>query len=198
MHAAPQALASAWLRPRPVLGLAGLLGMLLAGSIAAESALFSSVFYVVAFLGAGLSLLVCAPVERAAWACTPNRRSLLVAASTALLFLGLAAASLPLSLGRGTTLDPIPHLASLAHLAALALLVQRASTSGLVRCLVLLLVAWVLPALVPMVRPLLDPRTTFDAALFAPLGGGWSPILTLTVIALALPSPAVLVGHASS
>ncbi len=75
------------------------------------------------------------------------------------------------------------------HLTALALVVRRAPLGPAARTLGFLAAATVLPALAPILRPLLDASPSFHAEHFPRWFDALAPILSLIVIAIALPVP---------
>lgn len=181
--------ARAWVRPLPLVGGAGLLVSAALAGYAGLSSYLATSRYIVAFMGAGLSLTALSSVERAAWP-RPSR-SLDVAhfgTSLGASLVGVialqAAAGLAPDDGFG-----LVTLLGCAHLAALGLVARRVPGGAVVRAVSLFAAAIVVPALVPSLRPVLDASPSFHGGLFPGCIAAVAPIFSLIVIASALPSP---------
>ncbi len=179
-------------------------GLLIAAAalmrFSAVSHYFTEPGYVLALLSGALALFVLSGVERAAWSRRSTRQDLL-------LLLGVGAACATPTLGlqlTQMTLDTDVFepagLVGCAHLAGLALVIRRLPLNPAARALVFLGSATAVPALFPTLRPLLDASPSFHAEHFSPWFEALAPILSLIVIAIALPSRArlALVGETSA
>lgn len=164
------------------------MGAWVALHLAGVTSLSTGSFYFVALLGGAAALLGFSDVERALWPRPRARCDLgLVVLATIGALLPVLALRLAVGTSPGSDFGGQLLLGSL-HLGLLALVAQRLPLGTVGRCLAFLMSATVVPALLPVLRPLLDAAPSFQAGHFP----GWSeaiaPILTLTVIALALPS----------
>lgn len=182
-------LARAWARPLPI-GMVG--AFVIAGILATNSAATpdsAMLCYVSALLGAALALQTSSGVERAAWSRTWLRQDLqlvLAAWMVSVVFtwtLGLCLGSSP------SAAFGIGSLLGCGHLTALVLVARRVPLGPAARTLGFLAAATVLPALAPILRPLLDASPSFHAEHFPRWFEALAPILSLIVIAIALPAP---------
>lgn len=175
------------LRPLPLLG--AVLVMLSAGALASSigNSQTTLVFYVVAFNAAVVARMGLTAVDRLAivrpsmaW----DGAAMLLTVAFALVPVSFAGAILVVRDFKG------PHGAAVLgclHLAAIALLASRIPGSSGARCLAFVILAGPVPALVPLLRPLLDASPSFHAEHFPPWSEAFAPILTLIVLALAVP-----------
>lgn len=174
-----------WGRPVPLVCVGVLLGAAVAPPVVALSPFLASTPYVFALLAAALVTYVSSGLERASW-------SRPVAHQDGLLLLSVMVVSATISvLAQLRHSEHAPTTAALfgcAHLAALALVFRRVPLHPASRTLVFLASATALPALVPGLRPLLDASPSFRAEHFPRWGEALAPILSLIVIAIALPS----------
>lgn len=193
-------LARGWARPLPGVGVGVLIAVAAFLRIGALSRFPAEASYVIALASGALALFVLSGVECAAWSRPSARQDLLL-----LLSVGAACATstLGLQLAERASVTDAPGPAGLvgcAHLAALALVTRRLPLNPAARALVFLGSATAVPALLPTLRPLLDASPSFHAEHFSPWIEALAPILSLIVIAIALPSRArhTLVGGTSA
>lgn len=180
--------ARAWCRPFPAAVGALVLAAALSGSMDALSAYSATASYLLALTGSALGLWVARGIERAAWSRpAPQIDRLLVAAALGAALLAL----LVFHVARGAPANSsfgIGSLLGCVQLAALALVARRAPVAPAPRVVLFLIAATVVPALLPILRPLLDVSPSFHAGHFPGWIAALAPILTLTLIASALTS----------
>lgn len=182
-------LARAWARPLPIgmVGAFAIVGILATNSSVTRSP--STHCYVAALLGAAIALQTSSGFERASWSRTWFRQDLHLA-----LAVWMASVVFTWTLGLCLGISPsspfgLGSLLGCGHLTALALVARRVPLGPAARTLGFLAAATVLPALAPILRPLLDASPSFHAEHFPRWFGSLTPILSLIVIAIALPVP---------
>lgn len=148
--------------------------------------------YEVAFLGGAWACARIRAMEPALWPWSHRQVD-------ALLGLGVATGAWLLDALVGATQPEHRTHANLLHLAlgalhlgALAVLVRRLQPGPRHAALLFVALGWILPALWPAVAPFLDPRGSFHAGHFPRWEQAVPPILSLVLLAQALPVPAAL------
>ena len=146
------------------------------------------IFYVVAILTGALALAVSGQLERVAWFHSAKSRA-------AVWIVALASLASLTALGRIAQSphdvwqrDTFVQALGLLHLGAIALVLHRTRWSPSARAAGLLMLGLFIPALAPTLRPLLDASPSFRDPHLTRLSTALAPILSLIVLAYALPA----------